>query len=181
VLQTYDPADRRLGLGPAVLATVTSVANSVRYNFRHEESSSKIVTLKALWPVKSEIRQFEPFVLAEVDDLKPDASCSPTSEQDKAIESEVESIIRLRKVLSLPLLDATADGRIDDTVAELVSVVGPERLYYRALLAAQHAMPEMRPKALELKGEQLGDYVLASLRETHARLIAKKSIMDLPR
>jgi hypothetical protein len=39
----------------------------------------------------------------------------------------------------------------------------------------------MRPKALELKGEQLGDYVLTSLRETHARLIAKKSIMDLPR
>ena len=174
---TYNPDDRKLSVGPGVLASIVSITNSSRINRRGESSESKLVMLRALRPIRvASVAQYEPFVVAKVEDIMPGASSRLRETQEASIVALCKTVISLREDLSLPLLPATSDGASDTTRADFAHVTGGSEL---AWLAAQHCLPEMRAAALKLQGGSLGDYVIGSLVNTRAKLIAMKSLTGL--
>ena len=190
----YDPESRKLNIGSSVLVAVVGVENSKRVNSRRQEiSESKIVSVEALRPCRvNRITQYEPFVVADTEDLDLLDSPAPSIEQDASIQQLCSEVMKLRDELGLALLPATADGRLDDTAADPAasqhaagSLLAEVRAHpeasriLRTLTAAQHCKPETRAGALYLNGEALGDYVLAELADMRATLVAMKSIRDL--
>lgn len=172
-LVTYDPEQRVLSTSYGVLAEVTKVEESTRTNIHGEISQSKIVTVKGLWPLKvKKIVQLEPYVVIESNEITTESG--PSKQQLTTIKNILSEVVNLRSELGLGLLEASADGRKDDTEAFF-----PARdSYLSAMVAAQHCMPVRRAGALSLGGEELGAYVEASLVATKAALSTAKTLAE---
>jgi len=181
-LVSYDVESRVFVPGPGTLASIIHVEHATRMNFRNETSASKMVTITGLSPFRvNSITQFEPYVVADLKELKPEDTPAPSESQCESIRSLCSEVASLRLDLDLGILEAAADGTPDDTEANLpgVSSSAPGSRVMLALTAAQHVEPECRAAALVLSGEELGEYVSSELLKARSKLAAMKALSGL--